>query len=94
MKLKFYLEERTGEIVRKDRFGNLITNLAQLDKTDYELTHEKTTRDIRWFKAYHDGPFDDVFLVTSSAKTLELCVKDGNASDILDITVGERITIE
>ncbi len=94
VKLEFYLKGRTGEIVRKDRFGNLITNLASLEKTNYTIVHENITRDIGWFETYSAGPSDDVFLVTSNAKTLEFCVKGGSAVDTLDFKIGERITIE
>ena len=94
VKLEFYLEGRTGEVVRHDRFGNLITNLPPLKKTRYTLVHGSVTRKLDWYKTYGVGPTDDVFLVTSSAKTLELCMRDGSAADILDIRVGDRITIE
>lgn len=94
VRLNFHLDGRTGEIVRKDRFGNLITNLITLDKESYSLSHEKLSREIGWFSTYKYGPSDDVFLVTGSAGTLEFSWRNGRAADVLPFEIGEHITIE
>ena len=92
--LRFWQEGRSGEVVRVDHFGNIITNLPPLDKDMYHLNYRALNRDITWADTYGKGPEYDMFLVTGSAGTLELSVKNGRAADRLPARVGDTIVIK
>lgn len=92
--LVFHLDGREGEIVRIDKFGNIITNIPPLQQTKYQVTVRNEKRGLSLFETYEYGPEDGVFLVTSSYNTLEIAAKNRPATDILALEVGERITIE
>ncbi len=92
--LRFWQEGRSGEVVRVDHFGNIITNLPPLDKDMYHLNYRALNRDITWAGTYGKGPEYDMFLVTGSAGTLELSVKNGRAADRLPARVGDTIVIK
>ena len=92
--LVFHLEGRRGEIVHIDYFGNIITNLSPIDKAVYKLTHNIVKRDISWVRTYEEGMDQDIFLVTGSSKTLEISAKNQRADTILDVKIGDRISLE
>ncbi|MHA1927763.1 MAG: SAM hydrolase/SAM-dependent halogenase family protein [Candidatus Thorarchaeota archaeon] len=85
---------RKGEIVRIDKFGNIITNLPPLSKNRYQLATEDLKWELEWYANYSSGPESGVFLVTSSYDTLELTIKNASANEELHMSVGERVTIE
>ncbi|MFW9845787.1 MAG: S-adenosyl-l-methionine hydroxide adenosyltransferase family protein [Candidatus Thorarchaeota archaeon] len=94
VELKFHLKEREGEVVRVDRFGNIITNLPPVDfgavtmKTNAGILHLSHCR------TYHEGPHEGVFIITGSSNTLEISAKNTRASGYLDLHTGDRLTIE
>ena len=92
--LVFYQEGRQGEVVRLDRWGNIITNIPPAAKTNYTLSIRNEQRELPFSGTYEYGPADGVFLVTSSYDTLEIAAKNRSATDILAVEVGERITLE
>jgi S-adenosylmethionine hydrolase len=92
--LHFHLEGRSGEVVRIDHFGNIITNIPSLEKDAYKLTHKDLKRKIGWAPTYEDGQEHDIFLVTGSANTLEISAKNRRADSILKVQIGQRITLE
>ena len=92
--LVFHQEGREGEVTRKDRFGNIITNIPPLSKDKYVLSIRGEQRDLPFSETYEYGPEDGVFLVTSSYETLEIAAKNRPAIDLLALEVGERITLE
>ncbi|MHA1965109.1 MAG: SAM hydrolase/SAM-dependent halogenase family protein [Candidatus Thorarchaeota archaeon] len=92
--LVFHQDEREGEVVRRDKFGNIITNILPAEKTKYLVSIRNEQRELPFSETYEDGPEDGVFLITSSYDTLEIAAKNRPATDILAIEIGERITIE
>jgi S-adenosylmethionine hydrolase len=92
--LVFHQEGRDGEIVRIDKFGNMITNIPPDEKKKYLVTIRNEQRELPLFETYEYGPESGVFLVTSSYETLEIAAKNRPAIDILSLEVGERITIK
>jgi S-adenosylmethionine hydrolase len=94
VKLEFTQEGRSGEIVRIDRFGNIITNIPPLDKSSYTLVTDDLRWDIEWFTTYTQGPDRGAFLVTGSYGTLEIAAKNASATDEVQLVVGDRVSIE
>ncbi|MFW9808695.1 MAG: S-adenosyl-l-methionine hydroxide adenosyltransferase family protein [Candidatus Thorarchaeota archaeon] len=92
--LVFYQEGRQGEVVRIDKFGNIITNIPPAAKKDYRLSVGNEQRDLPFVGTYEYGPENNIFLVTSSYDTLEIAAKNRPAIDILALEVGDRIKIE
>lgn len=92
--LVFHQEGREGEVVRIDKFGNIITNIPPAPKDKFVLSIRNEQRELPFVETYEYGPEDGVFLVTSSYDTLEIAAKNRPAIDILALDVGERITIE
>lgn len=92
--LSFAPEGRNGEIVRIDKFGNIITNLPPLSKSSYQLATVDLKWELEWHSNYSSGPDSGLFLVTSSYDTLEITTKNASAIEELRMSVGERITIE
>jgi len=92
--LVFYQEGRQGEVVRIDKFGNIVTNLPPAAKKDYKLSVRNEVRDLPFVGTYEYGLENSLFLVTSSYDTLEIAAKNRPAIDLLALEVGDRITIE
>ncbi len=92
--LEFFLEGRSGEVVRIDHFGNIITNIPPLDKSEYTLKYKSMERSLTLFETYELGPDDDVFLVVGSSGTLELSAKKACATDYIGLRLGDRIILE
>lgn len=92
--LVFHQEGREGEVVRIDKFGNIITNIPPTPKNKYVLSIRNEQRELPFSETYENGPADGIFFVTSSYDTLEIAAKNRPAIDLLALEVGERITIE
>ncbi|MFW9925779.1 MAG: S-adenosyl-l-methionine hydroxide adenosyltransferase family protein [Candidatus Thorarchaeota archaeon] len=92
--LVFYQEGRQGEVVRIDKFGNIITNIPPAAKKDYKISVGTEQRGLPFVGTYEYGPENNIFLVTSSYDTLEIAAKNRPAIDILSLEVGDRIKIE
>ena len=92
--LVFHQEGRVGEVVRIDKFGNIITNIPPAAKEKYILSIQNEHRELVHVETYEYGPTDRIFLVTSSYDTLEIAARNRPATDILALEVGDRITLE
>ena len=91
-KLEFYLKGRTGEIVRIDNFGNIITNLRSLGKKEYNVILEDKIK-MPFYKTYEEAKAGSLFLIKGSSGTLEISIKNKKAIEALPINVGCKITI-
>lgn len=94
IKLTFPQEGRNGEVVRIDRFGNVITNIPPLDKSQYTLVTPDLRWAIEWFPTYAQGSDRGVFLVTGSYETLEIAAKNASAAEEVPLQVGDKLSIE
>ena len=92
-KLELYKKGRKGIVVRIDRFGNIITNLARQKKEKYSVRIGRKVYTMRFFSNYHLAKGNELFLVEGSNNTLEISLKNGNANDRLHAKVGEGIKI-
>ena len=93
-KLQFHLEKRVGEIVRIDRFGNIITNLPHTGKQFYEVRKRGFRERLKFYSTYSEAEEDEPFLTEGSSYTLEVAIKNARAAGELKAVVGERISIE
>jgi S-adenosylmethionine hydrolase len=92
--LNFHLQNRTGEVVRIDHFGNIVTNLPPVEKKHLVLSTNYFTGEIDSCKTYSEGPNDGLFAIIGSAGTIELSAKNQRAIDYISIEIGNRITLE
>jgi len=92
-RLELYQNQREGIVVRIDRFGNIITNIAKLDKDKYSVQIADKKYVMNFYPNYDSAKDDDLFLIEGSGNTLEISLKNGSANDKLHVKVGEKITI-
>jgi len=92
-RLELYQNQKEGIVVRIDRFGNIITNLARQDKDKYAVQIAGNKYVMNYCPNYDTAKDDEVFLLEGSCSTLEISLKNGNANDKLNIKVGAKITI-
>lgn len=92
--LVFHQEGRVGEVVRIDKFGNIITNIPPLEKSRYQVWIRNEKRELPFFSTYEYGPEGGVFLVVGSYETLEFASRNRPATGFLALEIGERIKIE
>jgi len=92
--LSFYLKERTGEVVRIDRFGNIITNIPPLDAERLQVSYGTREFTLPLCMTYAEGPSSGLFVLVSSYGSLEIAMQNKRAVDYLPINVGDRISIQ
>jgi len=80
----------TGHIVRVDRFGNLITDIPGGWVGEGRWCFEIAGRRINQFgTTYGDAAVGELLILVSSAGTLEIAARDGNAAALLGVGVGD-----
>lgn len=92
--LFFHSEGRTGEVVRIDGFGNIITNIPLERSDSFHVRYGTIQLELQLVRTYAQGPSEGIFLVVGSYGTLEIASRNKRAIDYLSAKVGERITIE
>jgi len=92
-KLKLYQKDREGIVVRVDRFGNIVTNLAKQKKDKYSVVTGGKKYVMRCYPNYSSAKENELFLIEGSSKTLEISLKNGDANDRLQVKPGVRIKI-
>lgn len=92
--LVFHQEGREGEVVRIDKFGNIVTNIPPAAKKDYKLSVRNEVRELPFVGTYEYGLENSIFLVASSYDTLEIAAKNRPATDFLALEVGDQLKIE
>ena len=77
----------TGEVLKADRFGNLITNFHVRDFPGLDLRPFEMQVGLQMVRRlaanYQDSEFGEVFLIVGSSGFLEVSVNQGSASKIL-----------
>lgn len=92
-KLEIYQNKTVGVVVRIDRFGNIITNLPNEDKTTYSVKVEERSCQMNFYPNYQAAKDNELFLIEGSCNTLEISLKNGNANDRLHVQIGRKIEI-
>ena len=91
--LTFHLHNRTGEVVRIDHFGNVVTNLLPVKKKRLKISTNNFTREIDFCITYSESPDTGIFAITGSGGTIELSAKNKRAIDYIPVSIGDRITL-
>jgi S-adenosyl-L-methionine hydrolase (adenosine-forming) len=88
----------TGQVLRVDRFGNLVTNIDR--KTFEKLAHAGSIQILagshpvdRFVATYAEVPEGDVCALLGSADQVEIAVNAGSAAERLGLTRGAPVTI-
>jgi S-adenosylmethionine hydrolase len=92
-RLDLYRNGREGTVVRIDHFGNVVTNLPPLDQRRYSVRIGDRTCSMSHCPTYADAPENEPFLITGSASTLEISLKNASANETLHVTPGQIIMI-
>jgi S-adenosylmethionine hydrolase len=108
-RLSFYRGRREGEVVTVDYFGNIVTNLTlplvpgeQL-RPDYLVTiYEVGPTSVKFtyqgrlklYRTYAEASTGELFLVEGSSRTLELSLKNGAATSLVQARTGMRVRAE
>ncbi len=86
-----------GKIVRIDHFGNIITNLS-IPKSSGSLIivlgNNNQTIKAEINRTFSDGPSDIPFAVLGSSDTLEIVLRNNRAVDLLNVKIGDSVTIQ
>jgi hypothetical protein len=86
----------TARIIHIDTFGNATTNM---DRSAFQTPDERSFivkgRHLgRLHRTYWDAPPGEPMALVGSSGLLEIAVRDGSASDQLDLHIGDIVTIE
>jgi S-adenosylmethionine hydrolase len=92
--LNFHLQNRTGEVVRVDHFGNIVTNLPPLKKKHLKMNTDSFRDEVDLCVTYTEGPNVGIFAIVGSGGTIELSAKNQRAIDHVPVKIGDRITLE
>jgi S-adenosylmethionine hydrolase len=93
-KLTLHRAGREGIVVRIDHFGNIITNLPPLPQDRYMVNIGDLEGTMAHCPTYAKAPDSELFLITGSADTLEISLREGSARDLLSATPGQIVTIQ
>ena len=89
-RFELHRDGREGVVVRIDRFGNIVTNLPPLEKSEYAVAIGGHTHDLRHWPTYSEAPDGELFLITGSCGTLEISLRNGDANERLGLSVGQK----
>ena len=87
-------EETEAEIIHIDRFGNLITNLTQIDlpeKFTLKINGKKIEKMQNFFAEAEKG---ELFMILGSAGFLEIVAFQDSAARLLEVKRGERVILK
>ena len=85
--------EVRGEVIRVDRFGNLVTNLRPGDlPSGGSLVVRVGRRRVEGLsRSYEQVPVGRALAIVGSDGTVEVSIRDGSAADVLRAGVGDRV---
>lgn len=84
-----------GEIIYKDAFGNLITNISRndLNKANLLLKIGQFCEKIKLVKSYNEVKSGSAILIEGSAGYIEISINKGNAARHFKAKLGQKITL-
>jgi len=92
------LDDRiVGEIIRRDRFGNLITNIRESDLSDVDRNRLRLrigSRSIdRLDSCYAAGPLGTLLMLIDSSGRLEIAINGGSAAEQFAADIGMEVEL-
>ena len=106
IRLEFPVVERVsangldGVVVRVDKFGNLVTNLNEVDVASLTATPPPKFRltiagqtITRLRTSYAEGAGEELFLILGSSGFLEVAARQASAAEKLQVGVGSPVTL-
>ncbi len=90
-----------GEILYIDDFGNLVSNISIADLKQlgiregdaFVVEFKQRQWSVRLCSAYGQVPVESPLAIIGSSGYLEFSVNQGNASEVLGMTIGERVLV-
>jgi len=92
-KLELYISKNEGIVVRIDTFGNIITNIPNLQKRKYAVEIGPRHLEMNFYSDYASAKDDELFLIEGSNNTLEISLKNGAANKKMHVKTGQRLII-
>lgn len=99
--VEFVGDTLAGRVIHVDRFGNLITNIAQTSLRDFlgSLAREGAVvalgeRTARIVSHYAEGKPGELLALVGSSGLLELALREGHAADKLGVQVGRQVRVQ
>lgn len=86
-----------GRVIHVDRFGNLVTNIADTDIEPWgaELCFRLASCVLQGMSTtYADVDEGDTLALIGSSRLLEIAVNAGSAAEILGVNRGDAVTVE
>ena len=90
--------QKFGKVISIDRFGNLVTNLrvsreiiSQASEVSFPL---RKIRIDHLSNVYADGNGIDPLALINSSNLIEIGLRNGNASESLNVGLGERVVVK
>jgi len=87
-----------GEVIYVDAFGNIITNITEVDGLKYgsAVTVEihGTEKNARFVESYGFANEGELVCLIGSSGFLEVAVSQGDAGKLLDVKSGEKVVIK
>jgi S-adenosylmethionine hydrolase len=87
-----------GEVVKVDKFGNLITNIGEIDAPELFQNDEPAVSILiagltitRLCKSYAEGGDAEVFAIVGSSGYLEIAARQTSAAEKLGASVGTPV---
>jgi len=87
-------KEIEAEIIHIDRFGNLITNLAQKDLPESFTLEINGTKIKKMQNFFAEAKNQELFMILGSAGFLEVVAFQDSAVNILSAKIGQKITVK
>lgn len=81
-----------GEVVHVDRYGNLITSLGTADLPPHPMIGI-AGQQIEGLSPHYQPGSDTVIALIGSSGLLEIAVPNGSAAQVLEVGVGETVTV-
>jgi len=92
-KLELACNANEGMVVRIDRFGNVVTNIAARRKESFCLELAGRRYNLVYYPTYAAAPEGRLFVIEGSNRTLEISLKNADASALLAAKPGQKVRI-
>ncbi len=93
VEMDFHRKKNEGEIVKIDRFGNIVTTIPKIGGKEFEVRCCKYRVKMPFYSSYEAAPKGKPFLIEGSADTLEVSLKNDSAFRKFRAPIGTKVEI-